>query len=106
LAKKLKYKPLKTGRKKMRTNRKYDDEFKREAIRLVKNSDKTKAAIARDLGITPSTLHGWLNKSVETKDGKIITDSEITKLRRELADTKMERDILKKAVAIFSKPSR
>jgi len=90
----------------MRTNRKYDDEFKREAIRLVKNSDKTKAAIARDLGITPSTLHGWLNKSVETKDGKIITDSEITKLRRELADTKMERDILKKAVAIFSKPSR
>ncbi len=90
----------------MRQNRKYDDEFKREAIRLVRNSDKTKAAIARDLGITPSTLHGWLNKSVKTKDGKIITDSEITALRRRLADAEMERDILKKAVAIFSKPSK
>ena len=90
----------------MRRNRKYDDEFKREAVRLVKNSTKSKTAIARDLGITPSTLHGWLNKSVETKDGKIITDSEITALRRRLADAEMERDILKKAVAIFSKPSR
>ena len=90
----------------MRENRKYDDEFKREAIRLVSNSSKPKSAIARDLGISPSTLHGWLNKSVETKDGKIMTDSELTKLRRELADTKLERDILKKAVAIFSKPSR
>lgn len=90
----------------MREIRQYDDEFKREAIRLVKNSSKNKSEIARDLGISPSTLHGWLNKSVKTKTGEIITDSEITRLRRELADVKMERDILKKAVAIFSKPSR
>lgn len=90
----------------MRETRKYDDEFKREAIRLASNNSKPKSAIARDLGISPSTLHGWVNKSVETKDGKIITDSEITKLKRELADTQMERDILKKAVAIFSKLSR
>ena len=90
----------------MGTNRHFDDEFKREAIRLVKNSSKCKAAISRDLGITQSTLHGWLKKCVETKDGTIITDSEITKLKRELADVTLERDILKKAVAIFSKPSR
>lgn len=89
----------------MRVLRKYDDEFKREAIRLVKSGGKSKSAIARDLGINPSTLHGWIYKSVETKTGEIITDSEITRLRRELADTKIERDILKKAVAIFSKPS-
>ena len=90
----------------MRQNRKYDDEFKREAIRLASNSSKPKSAIARDLGISPSTLHGWLNNSVETTDGKIMTDSDIRQLKRELADTKLERDILKKAVAIFSKPSR
>ena len=90
----------------MREVKKYDDEFKRETIRLVKSSSKTKSAIARDLGISPSTLHGWLNKSVETKSGEIITDSEITRLRRELLDVKLERDILKKAVAIFSKPSK
>lgn len=90
----------------MREVKKYDDEFKRETIRLVKSSSKTKSAVARDLGISPSTLHGWLNKSVETKSGEIITDSEITRLRRELLDVKLERDILKKAVAIFSKPSK
>ena len=87
----------------MRKNRKYTDEFKRDAINLVDNSNKSKSEIARDLGISPSTMHSWLKKSVRTKDGNIITDSEITRLRKELADTKMERDILKKAVGIFSK---
>ena len=90
----------------MRQIRKFDDEFKREAVRLVKAGGKTIAAIARDLGITPSTLHTWKNKSVEMPDGEIITNSEITRLKRELADVKMERDILKKAVAIFSVPSK
>jgi transposase len=84
----------------------YDDEFKREAIRLAKEGGKPKSAIARDLGLSASTLHGWIYKSVETKTGEIITDSEITRLKRELANVKMERDILKKAVAIFSVPSK
>jgi len=90
----------------MRQVRHYDDEFKRGAVRLVKSSGKKKSEIARDLGVNVNTLHGWVNKSVETKTGEIITDSEITRLKRELADVIMERDILKKAVAIFSKPSR
>ena len=90
----------------MRQIRKFDDEFKREAVRLVKAGGKSVSAIARDLGITASTLHTWKNKSVEMPTGEIITNSEITRLKRELADVKMERDILKKAVAIFSVPSK
>lgn len=90
----------------MRQVRKFDDEFKKEAVRLVKAGGKTVAAIARDLGITTSTLHTWKNKSVEMPGGEIVTNSEITHLKRELADVKMERDILKKAVAIFSVPSK
>ena len=90
----------------MRQIRKFDDEFKREAVRLVKAGGKTVAAIARDLGITSSTLHTWKNKSVEMPSGEIVTNSEITRLKRELAGVKMERDILKKAVAIFSVPSK
>jgi len=90
----------------MRKLRNYDDDFKREAVKLVKTSSKTKAAIAEDLGVPLSTLHGWAANSVEDKDGKIITDSEIRRLKRELADTKIERDILKKAVAIFSKAQK
>ena len=88
--------------KKMIRGRHYDDEFKREAVNLVKNSTKPITNIANDLGIPDSTLHGWLKKSSEDQDGKIITDSEVTRLRKELAETKLERDILKKAVAIFS----
>ena len=90
----------------MRQVRKFDDEFKKEAVRLAKAGGKTIAAIARDLGISHSTLHTWKNKSVEMPGGEIITNSEITRLKRELADVKMERDILKKAVAIFSVPSK
>jgi transposase len=90
----------------MGRGRKFDDEFKREALRLVKAGDKTVSAIAKDLGITPSTLHTWKSKSVEMPGGEIVTNSEITRLKRELANVKEERDILKKAVAIFSVPSK
>jgi transposase len=90
----------------MRVTRQYNDEFKKEAVKLAKESSKNKTEVARDLGIAPSTLHGWISKSVETSDGTIITDSEITRLKRELADVRIERDILKKAVAIFSQPPK
>ena len=55
-----------------RKTRHYDDEFKREAINLVKSSTKCVADIARDLGLAPSTLHTWLTKSGEDQDGKIV----------------------------------
>jgi transposase len=86
--------------------RKFDDEFKREAVRLVKTGDKNITEVAKDLGIAKSTLHEWLAKSVEMPNGEIMTNSEITRLKRELAHVKTERDILKKAVAIFSIPSK
>ena len=90
----------------MSEQRKYDDEFKREAIRLAKTGGKSISSVARDLGIKKGTLYGWVYSSAETGTGEIVTSSEITKLRRELSDVKMERDILKKAVAIFSVPSK
>lgn len=90
----------------MRQVRKFDDDFKREAIRLAKTSGKAIAAVANDLGIKKSTLYGWVYNSAETETGAIVTNSEITALKRKLADVTMERDILKKAVAIFSIPSK
>ena len=89
----------------MRKVKTYDKEFIRETVKLAKESNKPKSAIARDLGIGVSTLHGWIAKSVEMRPGEIIIGSEITQLKRELATAIRERDILKKAVAIFSKPS-
>jgi transposase len=91
------------------SNRIYDDEFKREAIRLAeqaRRSGKKIVDVAKNLGISEKNLYNWLNKSTKDESGHIITDSELTRLRRELAETKLERDILKKAVAIFSKQQK
>lgn len=79
----------------------YDDEFKREAVRLVQDSGKTAVQIADDLGIDVKNLYNWIRMS---KDTGPLTDhgKEIARLKKELARTERERDILKKAVAIFS----
>ncbi|MCP4482596.1 MAG: transposase [bacterium] len=73
----------------MRSYKVYDEEFKREAIKLAKTSTKSKAEIAKDLGVLPSTFYAWLKKSEIDKDGNIITDSEFTRLKKELKDVKM-----------------
>jgi len=90
-------------------SRKYDNEFKREAIKLAekaKAEGRSVASVAENLGIESKNIYNWLNKSAKDEDGSIITDSELTKLRKELRDVKEERDILKKAVAIFSKQQK
>lgn len=90
-------------------NRQYDDEFKREAVKLAqkaKQEGKSVSEVARNLGINAKNLFNWINKSVIDEKGEIVTDSELTKLRKELRDVKEERDILKKAVAIFSKQQK
>ena len=84
-----------------------DAEFIRETLELIKTSKKPVAAIARDLGMSSSTLYGWIkNYAGEDSKGRAEGFEEsikIRQLRRELAEVQMERDILKKAVAIFSK---
>lgn len=90
-------------------NRKFDNEFKREAIKLAEKAQKdgrSIASVAENLGISSKNLYNWLNKSEIDEDGTIVTDSELTALRKELAEVRLERDILKKAVAIFSKQQK
>lgn len=90
-------------------NSKFDNEFKREAIMLAekaKAEGRSMASVAENLGIDAKNIYNWLNKSTKDDNGKIVTDSELTILRKELKETKLERDILKKAVAIFSKQQK
>lgn len=91
----------------------HDDEFIRETINLIETSNKSVTEIGRDIGVKPSTLYGWQKRKseLETKGrelpiGTLNHAEEIRRLRRELEDAKMERDILKKAVAVFSKHQR
>ena len=95
----------------MRLKRQYSDEFIQDAVELTQKSQKSMKEVARSLGIPISTLRQWViprGKDVDMKSQKKVktkdpVERENVKLKRELAETKMERDILKKAVAIFSK---
>jgi len=91
--------------------RRYSKEFKMEAIHLVESQGGNASAVARNLGIEPNTLNRWIREYKSDNEyafpglGKLKEpEEELRKLQKELADTKMERDILKKALAIFSKP--
>jgi transposase len=99
--------------------RQFTDEFKREAIALLASSGRPLLQIASELGISPSMLRNWRNRSEGQNAGSALrpipapaphsaldSASEISRLRRENDRLRMERDILKKAVAIFSEPPR
>lgn len=90
--------------------RSYDREFKLNAVKLYKSGKKA-SVICKDLGIPSGTFFNWLKLFSEEGDksfpgsGNIkSSNEELYKLKKELDDTKLERDILKKALAIFSRP--
>ena len=88
--------------------RKFSDEFKAEAVRLVLEQGLGPAQAARDLGIGQSTLDKWVHAARMAQQPEAMTvdeRSELKRLRREVSVLRMERDILKKATAYFSKAS-
>ena len=94
-------------------SKRYDREFKLNAVKLYRESRNSQEKISRDLGIPKSTLYSWVQEFKESGDksfpgsGKLKPhNEELYQLRKELASVKEERDILKKAVAIFSKAKK
>ncbi len=95
-----------------KSRRQYDPEFKHNAVQLSEEPNRTVVSVARRLGIPESLLHKW-RKAFKTKgtqafpgNGKEALTSEqkrIRELEKHLRDAEMERDILKKALGIFSK---
>jgi transposase len=88
-----------------------DKAFKQEAVHLVQNSGKSMGQIAEDLGIGMSTLSRWCSEAAKNGESAFVgsgnhqpEEAEIRRLRRENEILRQERDILKKAVAIFSYP--
>lgn len=85
--------------------RRFSPEFKAEAVRLVEHSGESLKAIARELGVYPSTLHGWVEAARPEPREPLTEDerSELLRLRRDNRRLQMERDILKKATAFFAR---
>ncbi len=96
-----------------RDYRKYTEAFKLEALALLKQGQKKASQIERELGITPSLLSRWRARyqAVEKGSGELhleasdleAAQAEIRRLEQKLAEVEEEREILKKAVNIFSR---
>ncbi|HEX6820108.1 MAG TPA: transposase [Ktedonobacterales bacterium] len=102
--------PQPTEPEAQRDPRVFTREFKLEAVRLSESSEKTVAQIARDLGVPERVLYRWRHELREQREqafpGKghqSELEEENRRLRRELDLVKQEREILKKAVGIFSR---
>ena len=88
------------------TRRKFDQDSKDGAVRLVRETGKPVAQVARDLGINEGTLGNWVNADRRRRGdgaGALSEDerAELVRLRRENAELAMERDVLKRSVALW-----
>jgi transposase len=92
-----------------RTHRPYPPEFRAEAVRLARGSDKSIPVLAADLGVSSEALRHWFRQddvdAGQGPPGALTTDErdELRRLRRESHILKQERGILKKATAFFAK---
>lgn len=94
-----------------RHKRNYDEEFKRQAVRLYFEQDKSYKRLGDELNVPEATLAGWVSsgKYHGGPPGQVMeaeTLAELKRLRAELLDVREERDILKKALAIFSQKKK
>ncbi len=94
----------------LRRRRTYDKEFKLEAVRLVLEEGHSVASVERKLGTGKGVIYNWVHQFTDDpehafpgKGSLKPPDKELHELRKKLERVKRERDILKKAVAIFSK---
>lgn len=95
--------------------RKYTKEEKLEIVKLSLDKDQSIKELAERFNVNPGTIYNWRNKYFKYEENsfpghgnKLQTDSEreISRLKKELKEAKLERDILKKAVSIFSKSDK
>ena len=94
------------------TRRQFTDEFKLEAVRLIQESGRPVAQVARELGISDNVLYRWRpeQRYVESQGGTRQSvraeQDELTRLKRENETLRKERDFLKRAAACFARESQ
>jgi Transposase. len=89
-----------------RTYKQYPKEFKDEAVALVREQGYTVPDAAKSLGIAANMLYKWKEKVESELEGKVLVEderSELKRLRKEVKELRMEKEILKKASAFFAK---
>ena len=90
-----------------RRNRTHSNEFRAEAVRQVRESGKPLSRMALELGVNYATLRSWVQQA-DSPPGERLTETERAELRRlrsEVRELRLEREILKKATAFFARQS-
>lgn len=93
--------------KKIRTVRRYDEEFKRRVVSLYRQRNQSYAELGEELDVPEATIAGWVThprykEQAHLEKSHVELSEEFKQLKKQLADVMEERDILKKALAIFS----
>ncbi|MBC7310803.1 MAG: transposase [Tetrasphaera sp.] len=85
----------------------YDREFREGAVRIVEETKKPIAQVARDLGVNEGTLGNWVQRARAEREGRgELSEAdyeELKRLRAEVAELRMERDVLKRSVVLWVK---
>jgi len=92
-----------------RNRRNHTPEFKREAVKMVEQTDKTIAQVSRELGIGSNLIGRWIREQNQAKSEAVTVedkDAEIRRLQAELRDLKEDHEIVKKAATYFAKHNR
>ena len=84
--------------------RKFDADFRDGAVQIVLESGRAIAEVARDLGVHPGTLGNWVKQArAERVPGGLVEGEreELVRLRREVSELRMQRDVLKRSVVLW-----
>ena len=88
--------------------KRYTEEFKKTIVELYETGNKTKVELAREYGTSECNVRAWIKKygKIKTSTGEITTNDEIIKMKKKIQEIETENEILKKALAIFSKQQK
>lgn len=88
--------------------KRYTEEFKKTIVELYEAGNKTKVELAREYGTSECNVRAWIKKygKIKTTTGEITTNDEIIKMQKKMKEIETENEILKKALAIFSKQQK
>jgi transposase len=92
-----------------RSRRRFTDEFKAETVKLIRESGRSVASVARELDLTETAVRSWVKQAEASGSADTLSPDELAELRRlrkENRELRMEKEILRKATAFFAKESR
>lgn len=86
----------------------YTEEFKKTIVELYENGNKNKSELAREYGTSEANVRAWIKRygKIKTSTGEITNNDEIIKMKKKIQEIETENEILKKALAIFSRQQK